>query len=257
MSFLKEFKEDLSQAVNELVNEDEVSKTDAPIVNSDVVDTISEEAGMINTIDEEAELDSLLNNQEQADEEKTVVDEKETIDTISDNIEVDTTKNTDLDDTFNDEEVSDETTDITKGTTIEGNVKSSGSVNLYGKIIGDVDCLGKLVVTGTIKGTAKATEIFANSCKIDGDVISEGSIKVGNGAVIIGNMSGKSAVIGGAVKGDIDVQGPVIVDATAVIKGNIKSKSVQINNGAVIDGFCSQCYADINYDTLFDETFAK
>ena len=71
------------------------------------------------------------------------------------------------------------------------------------------------------------------------------------GSVIIGNITAASAVIAGAVKGDIDVQGPVIVDTSAVVMGNIKSRSVQINNGAVIEGFCSQCYADIDVQGLF------
>ena len=62
-----------------------------------------------------------------------------------------------------------------------------------------------------------------------------------------------SAVIAGAVKGDIDVHGPVILDASAIVMGNIKSKSVQINNGAVIEGMCSQCYAEVNPTSFFDE----
>ena len=74
----------------------------------------------------------------------------------------------------------------------------------------------------------------------------------GAGSVIIGNISASSAVIAGAVKGDIDVQGPVVVDTSAVIMGNIKSRSVQINNGAVIEGFCSQTYADIDVQGLFE-----
>ena len=56
----------------------------------------------------------------------------------------------------------------------------------------------------------------------------------------------------GAVKGDIDVHGPVIIDSSAIISGDIKSKSVQINNGATIDGRCSQCYADVNMESIFD-----
>ncbi len=53
-------------------------------------------------------------------------------------------------------------------------------------------------------------------------------------------------------RGDIDVQGPVVVDTSAVVMGNIKSRSVQINNGAVIEGFCSQCYADIDVESLLE-----
>ena len=49
-----------------------------------------------------------------------------------------------------------------------------------------------------------------------------------------------------------DVHGPVIIDSSAIISGDIKSKSVQINNGATIDGRCSQCYADVNMESIFD-----
>lgn len=54
-------------------------------------------------------------------------------------------------------------------------------------------------------------------------------------------------------KGDIDVQGPVILDSSAIVMGNIKSKSVQINNGAVIEGMCSQCYAEVSPTSFFDD----
>ena len=70
--------------------------------------------------------------------------------------------------------------------------------------------------------------------------------------MIVGNVVASSAVVAGAVNGDIDVHGPVIVDSTAVIMGNIKSRSVQINNGAVIEGFCSQCYSEIDVKSFFE-----
>ncbi len=71
--------------------------------------------------------------------------------------------------------------------------------------------------------------------------------------MIIGNIFAASAVIAGAIKGDIDVRGPVILDTSAIVMGDIKSKSVQINNGAVIEGMCSQCYAEVNPTSFFEE----
>lgn len=150
-----------------------------------------------------------------------------------------------------------EIAEVTRGTMIDGNIVSEGSMNVYGKIKGNVACRGKLVVCGTIVGSSRGAEIFTNNAKIDGDVTSDGSIKVGNGTVIIGNVYGTSAVIAGAIQGDIDVHGPVIIDGTAVVQGNIRSRSVQINNGAAIEGMISQCYADIDYAALFDKTFSK
>lgn len=275
MSFLKDLKEDLSQAVNELasetksVSEDSLDESDDVMVNtlldSDGFD--DEELGDLESLNEDTEfddyrvdledenLDNDLTNDLEEDDEldieddtefdfSTIVPEKDTI--LKEEKAIEEV-----------EEVSDEVTEITKGSIIEGNLKSNGSINVYGKIIGDIECKGKLVITGSVVGKSKASEIFANNSKIEGDMESTGSIKIGNGSVIIGNIHASSSVVGGAVKGDIDVKGPVIVDATAVVQGNIKSRTVQINNGAAIDGYCSQCYADIDYKTVFDEVFSK
>lgn len=152
---------------------------------------------------------------------------------------------------FHIEDADSETTYITKGTKISGDLDTDGSIDIIGTIEGNVSCKGKVVVGGTVKGTVTAGELYANSARIEGDVKSYGSVKVGVGSMIIGSIVGESAVIAGAVNGDIDVQGPVIVDSTAVIMGNIKSRSVQINNGAVIEGFCSQSYSDIDVKSFF------
>lgn len=155
------------------------------------------------------------------------------------------------------EEVADETAVITAGMTITGDMISKGSIEILGKVKGNVEILGKLDVSGTIEGDSKAAEVFADSAHITGKVTADGTVKIGQNSVIIGNIMASSAVIAGAVKGDIDVQGPVILDASAIVMGNIKSKSVQINNGAVIEGMCSQCYAEVNPTSFFDELIQK
>lgn len=147
----------------------------------------------------------------------------------------------------------DETATITSGMTITGDISSMGSMEVLGNIIGNIDILGKLNVTGSIQGNSKAAEVFADSANIVGEVNAEGTVKIGQSSVIIGNIIATSAVIAGAVKGDIDVRGPVILDTSAIVMGNIKSKSVQINNGAVIEGMCSQCYAEVNPLSFFDD----
>jgi cytoskeletal protein CcmA (bactofilin family) len=146
----------------------------------------------------------------------------------------------------------DETASITEGMKVVGNLETTGSLELIGKITGNVTCLGKLNVTGEIEGDSKAAEIYAEAARITGEVRSQGSVKIGQSTVVIGNIFATSAVIAGAVKGDIDVPGPVVLDTTAIVMGNIKSQSVQINNGAVIEGNCSQAYAEVNPSAFFD-----
>ena len=142
---------------------------------------------------------------------------------------------------------------ITKGTIINGGISSDGSLEVMGSISGDVECLGKLSIIGKVTGNAIAAEIFVNSTRMEGNLSSEGAIKVGVGTVIFGDVVGSSAVIAGAVKGDIDVNGPVVVDSTAIVQGNIKAKSIQVNNGAVVDGYCSLNYAGVDLATFFND----
>lgn len=270
MSFLKDFKDDLSQAVNELVTEDgdkETPKAKSEPEAADVTDS-----DMVNTLDEDVlaglDLDTISDLLEDTEEEVNDEPEAELIEEaaaeeeeeapIPQKPQAEKKPESQIAMPSDDDDIpSDEVAEITKGTAITGNIMSDGSINVYGRIIGDVTCKGKMVITGAVQGTSMASEIFANNAKIEGDVKSSGSIKIGNGSIIMGNVYATSAVIGGAVRGDIDVHGPVIVDATAVVQGNIKSRSVQINNGAAIEGFCSQCYADIDYKALFDDTFGK
>ena len=149
--------------------------------------------------------------------------------------------------------VSDEVATITKMMTLNGDIESHGSLDVIGCVNGNISIRGKLNVTGVIKGNSEAAEFFAQNARIDGDISTTGPIKVGQDTVIKGNLYATSAVIAGAVKGDIDVHGPVILDSTAIVMGNIKSKAVQINNGAAIEGLCSQCYADVSPKAFFAE----
>lgn len=141
---------------------------------------------------------------------------------------------------------------ITKGTTINGSIMSDCSLDVMGTINGDIECLGKLTISGSVVGSSMASEIYVNTERLEGNLSSEGSVKIGLGTVIVGDITGTSAVIAGAVKGEIDINGPVVIDSTAIIKGNVKAKSVQMNNGAVLEGFCSLAYASVDIDNVFD-----
>ena len=216
MGFFQDLKEDLSQAVTELVPEEEA-----------VIDEKQAE-------DDLAEIEAMLKEKEE-----TAKEEKKD-------------RKIDINAIFN-QPYSDEVSNITAGMVINGDITSQGSLELVGAVHGNINVSGKMSITGVIAGNSQAAEIYAESAKITGEVRSLGTVKVGQETVIIGDIYATSAVIAGAVKGDIDVHGPVILDTTAIVMGNIKSKSVQINNGAVIEGMCSQCYAEVNPTSFFDE----
>ena len=251
MGFFSDLKEDLSQAVNEFIPEEEMetTKKEETMMMQETVWPEEEKTAP----EKEMEMDfgtsysQMIDNLEVEQEETVKVPEEPIYvapvaeKVVSESKLSGTRKNID------------ETSILTESMIINGNMATEGSLEVRGSIVGNVEALGKLNITGVIQGNSQAAEIYAEGAKITGDLKSEGSIKVGQSTVIIGNIFAASAVIAGAIKGDIDVRGPVILDTSAIVMGDIKSKSVQINNGAVIEGMCSQCYAEVNPTSFFEE----
>lgn len=276
MGFFSDLKEDLSQAVNELMPEENLDQAAAeelkeqPVENTDAKDNAALEE-MLKNLDsieipqeqktEEQPAEKVAEEMPQAEETDEIAAPELDLDSVLQNDmtvekvleQENTEKNKGAEKKMDVKIASDENAVITAGMVITGDVNSEGSMDLVGTINGNIDILGKLNITGYINGNSKAAEIFAEGAKINGEIVSEGSVKIGASTVVIGNISATSAVIAGAVKGDIDVKGPVILDSSAIVMGNIKSKSVQINNGAVIEGMCSQCYADVSPTSFFDD----
>ncbi|MCI8484047.1 MAG: polymer-forming cytoskeletal protein [Lachnospiraceae bacterium] len=305
MSFFKDFKDDLSQAVNELLPGEGEMKTAESKQPELVVNTLEQEVdvqselkkleGLFEKVDETAgtekkdevpveavkpvvepkeTIQEAIQESQKENNEKKVVEEPQHKEETIVNTEAAMEENVVNEENMVNEEtpvveeaktevmaetgilsneISDEVTVITEGTSLKGDLESTGSFELRGKINGNVRCNGKVTVTGSIVGNAEASEFFADAAHVEGEISTTGTVKIGLGSVVVGNITATSAVIAGAIKGDIDVQGPVVVDTSAVVMGNIKSRSVQINNGAVIEGFCSQCYADVNMDTFFEK----
>ena len=272
MGFFTDLKEDISLAMNELVTEDTSGDAEKEISLEEMLQNIDNivvpdepeeekeqdvpegengtiEEPEIEEVDLEQQLRAAFGQEEAEDEvaedapegkeekaeEKTTEEKKEGWSVMKNQMERD-----------------DEISVISSSMKIKGDILSEASLNVLGNVKGSVEVLKKLSVSGVIEGNATAAEIFTEQARIQGDLVSSGPAKIGSGTVVIGNITATSAVIAGAVKGDIDVHGPVVLDSTAVVMGNIKSEAVQINSGAVIEGMCSQCYANVNPAKFFD-----
>ncbi len=290
MSFFKDFKDDFSEAIDELVpgTTDATAvpkqKEGAPIETDVDADTeLSKLDGLLEEVAKSVEKEEQSaakntspvtagNSEEKAatvpmkkdapaPEKKESAPAKKITETVERKMNIMDTNDTTVQTSepevempsFDTAPASDENAVITKNMKITGDLESTGSIEVQGLINGNVKCNGKLTVTGTINGNSTSAEFFADAARIQGEISSTGTVKVGVNSVVIGNISATSAVIAGAVKGDIDIQGPVVVDSSAVVAGDIVSRSAQINNGAVIEGFCSQKYADMDVNSIFEK----
>jgi cytoskeletal protein CcmA (bactofilin family) len=101
-------------------------------------------------------------------------------------------------------ELSNASTQIMKGTTVEGNIETFGNVRIEGKIIGNIK--------------------------------SKSKIALGDSSFVQGNIISQNAEIAGEVKGIVEVSDVLTLKATANIKGDIITGKLIVESGAVWNG---------------------
>ena len=95
---------------------------------------------------------------------------------------------------------------IAAGTVIEGNISSSKGIRIDGKVLGSINCQGKVVV--------------------------------GKNGVVEGNITCTNAEIEGELKSKISVEGLLRLRETAVLLGDIETGKLAIEPGASFTGNC-------------------
>jgi cytoskeletal protein CcmA (bactofilin family) len=96
---------------------------------------------------------------------------------------------------------------IGKDTIFQGNIKANGTLRVDGRIEGDVDC--------------------------QGDVI------IGETGSVIASIKAKNILIAGAIKGNVSIAGKLELAATGKLEGDILSTNTLIvDDGAIFQGAC-------------------
>ena len=89
---------------------------------------------------------------------------------------------------------------------VNGDLKIKGDILIYGTVLGNVECKGK--------------------------------VHTSKGSLINGNISAKSAYINGKVEGDLFADEKVVLAKFSELKGNLVSNILTIEEGAKFDGIC-------------------
>ena len=90
---------------------------------------------------------------------------------------------------------------------VSGDLKVKGDILIYGTVLGNVECRGKV-------HTAK-------------------------GSLIKGNINSKSAYINGKIEGNLIASDKVVLAKFSQLKGNLNSSTLTIEEGARFDGICN------------------
>ncbi len=96
---------------------------------------------------------------------------------------------------------------IGTGTTVEGKIKSQGSIRIDGKLQG---------------------EVFANE-----------NIFIGESGDVDGSLQARNITIGGKVKGVVTATEKLVLETKSQVHGEVKAAKLVIDEGAVFDGKCT------------------
>ena len=84
-----------------------------------------------------------------------------------------------------------------------------------------------------IQGNLHANGFIRIDGDIDGDIDTDGAVIISEKAKIRGNLTAKSAIVGGIVLGDISAKEGVKLLSSSAVVGNIITKKVQMEDDVI------------------------
>ena len=126
---------------------------------------------------------------------------------------------------------------VTRGMNIVGVVTSADSMEVLGRIDGNVDINGDLVSEGTIVGNIAANNIITRkSGVVKGDIKAGGAAIIEKDVIVVGNITAENIKIDGKVKGNLFIGGNAELTENALVAGDIKTARISISSGSRIKG---------------------
>lgn len=87
-----------------------------------------------------------------------------------------------------------------------------------------------------INGTLKFAGDLTFEGKLEGDIVSDGALQLGDSTVIHGNVSVNSVVVRGKMNGNINAKEKIEIKAKAELFGDIKASKLVIEEGVTFVG---------------------
>lgn len=95
---------------------------------------------------------------------------------------------------------------IGSGSAVSGNLKIAGFVTVHGDLDGDLEATGKVIVSEEAR--------------------------------VRGNITAKSAIIGGVVEGNVTAPDSIQLFETAAVIGDLATKKLKLEDGVLFHGHC-------------------
>jgi cytoskeletal protein CcmA (bactofilin family) len=96
-----------------------------------------------------------------------------------------------------------------------------------------------LLAVGTvINGDISSDSDLRLDGNMQGNIVSQGKVILGNAAVLKGNIQCVNAEISGIVTGNVDAPEQLILRGQSKIEGAIRTSTLIVESGAVLNGAC-------------------
>jgi cytoskeletal protein CcmA (bactofilin family) len=125
---------------------------------------------------------------------------------------------------------------ISEDAYIDGNVTTSGNIEVLGGISGDVRAKGAVDVRGAIRGSVSGEKLGLYGCTVQGDMRATAGILVDSESMVIGNVRTRNIYLDGKLKGNIESDEVSLLRSNAYYVGDIVTGSIAIEGGATISG---------------------
>ncbi|MDK2877716.1 MAG: hypothetical protein PWR06_432 [Thermoanaerobacteraceae bacterium] len=102
-----------------------------------------------------------------------------------------------------------------------------------------MDKVDTILGAGTeFDGKIKAAGILRIEGKVEGEIESTGDVIITESGVVNADIKARHAVIAGAYSGNVSLEGKMEIRATGKVMGDIKVASLVIEDGGLLEGKC-------------------
>lgn len=125
---------------------------------------------------------------------------------------------------------------ISAGTSLFGDLRAEGDVEVLGKLKGNLEATGNVRITGKVLGDVKGGAVTLAGCAIQGNITATASVCLDEGALVVGDILATDLESGGKVKGNLQIARSASFLPKAVLAGNVSAGMISICQGAQIQG---------------------
>lgn len=150
---------------------------------------------------------------------------------------------------------SDTVTVIAKGTTVVGDITTDNGMRIGGNIKGNLQIATTLELNGKIIGDIECEDAVITASVIRGNVTARNNINMDRGTTIVGDVSAKNIQTNGKIKGNLTVEERGHFESESILVGNLISGTVIIDEGAMLKGDIAITNAQIENITVEEPEF--